>query len=130
MNTKFALAIGALTLSSGLLQAAPWDYLPCPPPLPRVVFEHRVEYRENRGYRDDDDDYCPPPPPRPHCTPFWERTEVRAQVRLQKLGYYCGSIDGCFGYGSQRALMRFQVDRDLPVSGRLDRCTLRELRIY
>jgi len=128
MKTKFALAIGALIFSSGLLQAAPWDYLPIPPP-PHVVIERHFHEQRERDYREDDYDRCPPPS-RPVCTPFWERTEVRAQVRLQKLGYYCGAIDGSFGYGSRKALMRFQVDRDLPVTGRLDRCTLNALRIY
>ncbi|MGC4015751.1 MAG: peptidoglycan-binding protein [Luteolibacter sp.] len=46
--------------------------------------------------------------------------EARAQIRLRSMGYYRGPIDGDFGYGSRRALIRFQHDRGLRMTGWLD----------
>jgi len=53
--------------------------------------------------------------------------EARAQLRLRSMGYYRGPIDGDFGYGSRRALARFQHDHRLRVSGWLDWPTRRAL---
>ena len=58
------------------------------------------------------------------------RTKVRAQLRLRQLGYYYGPIDGDIGYGTRRAIARFQRHYGLPVTGWLDARTLRALRIY
>ncbi|WP_411825593.1 peptidoglycan-binding domain-containing protein [Luteolibacter sp. AS25] len=58
-----------------------------------------------------------------------DRLEVRAQVRLQKLGYYRGAIDGDFGRGSRAALVRFQQGKRLRQSGVLDSATIRALGI-
>lgn len=77
----------------------------------------------------------PPPPPAPHhhakgpAKPAPHRLEVRAQIRLRELGYYRGPIDGAFGKGSRAALVRFQRDYRLPMTGRLDARTIRALRI-
>ncbi len=56
-------------------------------------------------------------------------TEARAQLRLRELGYYRGSIDGSFGYGSRSALTRFQRDYRLRPTGWLDERTRRALRL-
>lgn len=53
--------------------------------------------------------------------------EARAQLRLRQQGYYYGPIDGDFGYGSRRALYRFQRDHRLPMTGYLDWRTRRSL---
>ena len=58
------------------------------------------------------------------------RTKVRAQIRLRQLGYYRGPIDGSIGYGTRRAIARFQRHYGLPATGWLDSRTLRALRIY
>jgi hypothetical protein len=58
------------------------------------------------------------------------RTKVRAQIRLRQLGYYRGPIDGSIGYGTRRAIARFQRHYGLPTTGWLDSRTLRALRIY
>jgi hypothetical protein len=58
------------------------------------------------------------------------RTKVRAQIRLRQLGYYRGPIDGSIGYGTRRAIARFQRHHGLPSTGWLDWRTLRALRIY
>lgn len=58
------------------------------------------------------------------------RTKVRAQLRLRQLGFYRGPIDGDIGYGTRRAIARFQRHYGLPATGWLDSRTLRALRIY
>jgi hypothetical protein len=44
----------------------------------------------------------------------------RAQVRLARLGYYPGPIDGDFGPMTSRAIRNYQADYGLPITGRLD----------
>ena len=44
----------------------------------------------------------------------------RAQVRLTRLGYSPGPIDGDFGPRTSRAIRDYQIDNGLPVTGRLD----------
>jgi len=65
---------------------------------------------------------------RDYCAPVVS-VEAQAQLRLRHLGYYYGPIDGSFGYGSQRALIRFQQDHYLPASGYLDWRTRRALGV-
>lgn len=55
--------------------------------------------------------------------------QARAQARLRRLGYYHGPVDGDFGPGSRRALVRFQRDSGLAVTGWLDVRTQRSLGI-
>lgn len=51
--------------------------------------------------------------------------EVRtAQLFLMYRGYNAGGVDGWFGENTQKALMQFQKDNALPVSGRLDDASL------
>jgi peptidoglycan hydrolase-like protein with peptidoglycan-binding domain len=49
---------------------------------------------------------------------------VRAQVVLAGLGYSIGEPDGVAGTRTVAALRRFQADKDLPQTGRLDDATL------
>lgn len=56
-------------------------------------------------------------------------TLVRAQAQLSSLGYYSGSVDGSFGPLTSRAVTQYQNDYGLPVTGRLDRATLKSLGI-
>ncbi len=77
---------------------------------------HRHSHRHGHGHRYDHH--------RSH-----QRLEVKAQTRLRQLGYYHGRIDGDFGRGSRAALVRFQRDYRLPMTGRLDARTIRALRI-
>lgn len=51
----------------------------------------------------------------------------RAQRLLRELGYYDGPIDGLYGPRTHRALRDYQLDHDLPVTGRLDEPTARRL---
>lgn len=46
------------------------------------------------------------------------------QARLRALGYYAGPIDGAWGRGTEASLERFQRDRHLAVTGRLNQATV------
>lgn len=54
---------------------------------------------------------------------------VKAQTRLGNLGYYKGPVDGNFGPATRRSVEMFQSENGLPVTGRLDSQTLRQLKI-
>jgi len=54
---------------------------------------------------------------------------VRAQSQLATLGYYRGAVDGSFGPLTNRAIIQYQADYGLPVTGRLDRATLKSLGV-
>lgn len=60
---------------------------------------------------------------------YAQPTLARAQVRLARLGYYPGSIDGNFGPMTSQALRTYQADYGLPVTGRLDRRTIASLGV-
>jgi hypothetical protein len=68
-------------------------------------------------------------PPTPVYVVKPASTLVRAQARLANLGYYRGAVDGEFGPLTNRALTLYQADYGLPVTGRLDRATLRSLGV-
>jgi hypothetical protein len=55
---------------------------------------------------------------------------LEAQAALAQRGYYHGAIDGAIGPRSRDAIMRFQADQGLPVTGRLDSLTLSALGVY
>lgn len=50
-----------------------------------------------------------------------------AQRKLNALGYEAGTPDGKIGEATRQALINFQADRGLPVTGRLDAATAAEL---
>ncbi|MEO5721547.1 MAG: peptidoglycan-binding domain-containing protein [Chthoniobacterales bacterium] len=49
------------------------------------------------------------------------------QAELQRLGYNPGGVDGSFGPRTRRALIDFQQDNGLPVTGEIDEETLNAL---
>jgi len=49
------------------------------------------------------------------------------QAELQRMGYYRGVVDGSFGPMTRRALVRYQEEQGLPVSGQIDEETLYSL---
>lgn len=110
MKTIQILSTGAaLLITVTAVQASPWDFFSRPAPRPPQHHHHHDDHRRP-GYQSN-------------------RIEARAQVRLRQLGYYRGPIDGQFGRGSRYALIRFQHDRRLPETGRLDHRTVRALRL-
>jgi hypothetical protein len=56
-----------------------------------------------------------------------DSTVAGAQTQLAQQGYYRGEIDGIVGPETRRAIMRYQSDRGLRVTGRLNMDTLRAL---
>ena len=54
-------------------------------------------------------------------------TLKQAQQRLNELGFDVGTPDGAAGPRTQNALRTFQKDQGLPVTGRLDQATMRQL---
>jgi len=54
---------------------------------------------------------------------------AQAQVKLTRLGYYNGGVDGSFGPRTSKAIATYQVDYGLPVTGRLDRQTRASLGV-
>lgn len=56
-------------------------------------------------------------------------TLMRAQSQLLNLGYYRGAVDGSFGPLTNRAILQYQADYGLPITGRLDRATLKSLGV-
>lgn len=49
------------------------------------------------------------------------------QLELSRRGYYHGAIDGVIGPQSRTAISRYQANRGLPVTGRIDEYLLRSL---
>ncbi|HOB21172.1 MAG TPA: L,D-transpeptidase family protein [Candidatus Atribacteria bacterium] len=55
---------------------------------------------------------------------------AEVQKRLQRLGYYQGSIDGIYGEGMKAALLRFKRDNKLQVNHYVDWETYKALGIF
>ncbi len=55
---------------------------------------------------------------------------ANAQTALKYGGYYEMAIDGIYGPGSIKALKEFQTDSNLPVNGKLDSRTIRQLNKF
>lgn len=53
---------------------------------------------------------------------------VQAQKDLKKLQYYTSGIDGIIGPLTQKAILQYQYEMDLPISGVLDATTIKNLR--
>ena len=56
-----------------------------------------------------------------------DSTVAGAQTQLARQGYYRGEIDGIVGPETRRAIMRYQSDRGLRVTGSLNVDTLHAL---
>jgi len=52
---------------------------------------------------------------------------IEVQKELKKLGYYTAACDGIIGIQSRHALMNFQRDLNLPITGRMDHQTVQRL---
>ena len=86
-----------------------------PGPFPR----NRTARQSAGVYDGDDADYygqVPYAPPEQSA----DSRVARAQEQLARRGYYRGEIDGIFGPGTRRAVMRYQSDHGLRVTGRLN----------
>lgn len=65
----------------------------------------------------------------PSYVKYAQPTVARVQVRLARLGYYPGPIDGDFGPMTRAAIQTYQSEYGLPVTGRLDRRTVANLGV-
>ncbi len=54
-------------------------------------------------------------------------TPASVQTKLKDLGYYSGDIDGRVGPGTKNAIITYQTDYSLPVTGRIDPALLDSL---
>ena len=71
-------------------------------------------------------DYYGKPVPSP-VAPLASTRLLQVQENLRRLGYYRGRVDGVNGTGTRNAIRAYQVDRGLPVNGRVDRELLQDL---
>lgn len=53
---------------------------------------------------------------------------VEAQTLLTRRGYFLGRVDGVVGYRTRAAVRQFEEDADLPVTGKVDRDLIEELK--
>ncbi len=67
--------------------------------------------------------------PRPSYSSYSDALAVDVQRALSRRGYYRGAIDGDVGPGTRAAIRGYQIDRGLPVTGRIDRPLLRSLGV-
>jgi len=67
------------------------------------------------------------PAPVPAYYEYSYSVAVDVQVALKRRGYYRGPIDGGIGPESRAAIKAYQYDRELPLSGRIDRPLLHSL---
>lgn len=98
-----------------------------PPPVvygpPPVVYTTPPVYYGNSVPPSNYEYTCPPPPP----VPMVDTRLLQVQENLRRLGYYRGRVDGMNGPGTRNAIRAYQVDRGLPVTGRVDRDLLQDL---
>lgn len=105
---KLEQGLPAAVRANSLNQAPAAEVAKAPPPVPKIDAP-RIE------------------PPSDH--PVAESMSVaQAQRRLTELGYQPGPIDGVLGKKTIDALSKFQKDKDLSASGKLDDATVRQLR--
>jgi putative peptidoglycan binding protein len=99
-------------LDSGLF---PWDYLPY----------YANDYDPYDYYTDAqaDDNTAPVYA----STPVADSTVQAAQTRLTELGYYNGPADGIFGPATRDAVAKYQIAKQLNVTGSLSPDTLQSL---
>jgi len=94
----------------------PWDY------YPYYCYDY-YPYDYYSGYYADvdpnyygDGGYC--------SMPVSDPTVTAVQTQLVQLGYYNGSVDGIFGQSTRDAVAKYQIDKQLDVTGSLSAQTL------
>ena len=71
----------------------------------------------------------PPPVATPPAAQNFSLMVVRVQAALMRKGYYIGDIDGLLGPATRSAITAYQIDHDIPATGRMDIKTLSKLGI-
>lgn len=101
-------ASGLLAALGGLLSEAQDVRVPAGTPL-AVQLEQRLVLN-SRGLRRTD-----------ASTIYTDANQIReAQLALTRLNYYRGVADGELSYATQRALIEYQIDRNIAATGNLD----------
>jgi hypothetical protein len=103
-------------LDAGLF---PWDYLPY----------YAYDYYPYDYYPGGDTDVQAYDSTEPvyDDAPVVDSTVQAAQTRLTQLGYYNGPVDGIFGPATRDAVAKYQIARQLNVTGSLSPDTLQSL---
>ena len=91
-----------------------YDYYPYP-----YAYDSGAYYGSDTNYYDQNYDQNYSQGTYDSSTQYPEATVVAAQQQLARQGYYRGQIDGIFGPETQRAIMRYQREHGLRVTGYL-----------
>jgi hypothetical protein len=94
----------------------PWDYLPY----------YAGDYYPYDYYTNVQPDYNTAPA---NDAPVADTTVQAVQTELTQLGYYNGPVDGIFGPTTRDAVTKYQIDRQLDVTGSLSPDTLQSLGV-
>jgi hypothetical protein len=89
----------------------PWDYYPY----------YAYDYDPYDDYADADPDYDNGAYTN---TPVVDPTVSAVQTQLIQLGYYNGPVDGIYGPATRDAVAKYQIDKNLDVTGSLSAQTL------
>jgi hypothetical protein len=123
-------------LDNGLL---PWDYLPYSAAdyYPYDYYPDYQSYPDYQTYPDnqsypDDQSYQDNQPtdntePAYNGVPEADPTVEATQADLTQMGYYTGPVDGVFGPPTRDAVARYQIAKQLNVTGSLSPDTLQSL---
>jgi len=95
----------------------PWDYLPY---YANDYYPYDY-YTDVSPYDNESTSY--------NIAPADTTTVQAVQTQLLQLGYYNGSIDGVFGPATRDAVARYQIAKQLSVTGSLSPDTLQSLRL-
>ena len=81
-------------------------------------------YSDYGYYPYDNGDYpyysAPPTNGSQYGADYWNNLATSVQTKLADQGYYHGQVDGVIGSGTMEAVRRFQADRGLKVTGKID----------
>src|SRR6266403_2267048 len=94
----------------------PWDYLPY----------YAGDYYPYDYYTNVQPDYNTAPA---NDYPLADTTVQAVQTELTQLGYYNGPVDGIFGPTTRDAVTKYQIDKQLDVTGSLSPDTLQSLGV-
>ena len=125
----------------------PWDYLPYsaadyypydyyPEYQPYMDYQSSPSYQsypDNQSYPEDqsyqDNQPTDNAEPAPNGVPQPDPKVRTAQMELTELGYYNGPVDGVFGPTTRDAVAKYQIAKQLNVTGSLSPDTLQSLGI-
>ena len=96
----------------------PWDY------YPYYAYDY-YPYDYYPGYYADVEPYYYKTGQVYSNTPMVDPTVSAVQNQLTQLGYYGGPIDGIYGPTTRDAVAKYQIDKQLDVTGSLSADTLR-----